>query len=129
MKARHALISACAALLFALQALLSPLIASASVARHAGDGQSVTMTAFGEICHAAAGDPAKRTQHNHGDCCVLCESGLRDAALFVVGALAAAYAPPPQAATAPRYDILDADRPRLSGWASSWSSQAPPSFS
>jgi hypothetical protein len=88
------------------------------------------MTVFGEICHTDAGDRDGKSHHAHRDCCILCESSLRDATLvFAVAWLAAPLAPLREEHRSVSYLVPDDARPRVSGWASSWSSRAPPFFS
>jgi len=126
---RDARIACVVALFFLMQSFLSPLIAHAGASRMTTDGPAVA-SLLGEICHDDAGDPAGKTHHNHGDCCILCGGPLRDAAiLFVVAWAVTEIAAPQQVQRFAANAIPDDARPRASGWASSWSSRAPPSFS
>ncbi|PPD44058.1 MAG: hypothetical protein CTY15_08340 [Methylocystis sp.] len=127
---RPALIAWAIALLLALQTLASPLVAAASAAKHHGDRSAVTLTVFGEICHSDAGGPAGKSDRVHHDCCILCEAGGRDAALvFILAFATTVLLPQRDAASASAHADTDETPPRASGWASSWSSRAPPSFS
>jgi len=126
---RPALIAWGIALLIALQSLLSPLMAS-SAGRPQSADPVVSLAPFAPICHADAGDPAGNDDKAHHDCCVFCQSGGRDAAVILFIAVVTALldtpkGPPSTAALAARDD----SPPRASGWASSWSSRAPPFFS
>lgn len=128
MGSRHAFIACGVALFFLLQAFLSPLLAQASARDARSDGPAVT-TILGKICHSDSGDPSGKAHHEHGGCCILCESDLRDVTLFVAVAwMAATLAPPVEMSFVVALERDDA-RPHTSGWASSWSSRAPPSFS
>ncbi|WP_363349551.1 hypothetical protein [Methylocystis echinoides] len=128
---RGALIAGCVALFLALQGLLAPLAAVAHAA-HPVDGASVSSLVDSEICHKGdAGDPSERARHNPHDCCILCQVHARDAA-FVAVAASAWIACALMRDAAPRAAVYpepkDA-RPKSAGWASSWSSRAPPFFS
>jgi hypothetical protein len=123
---RLALIACGLAILLALQTLASPLAAAASVNRH--DSPAIGLS-FNEICDSDPGAPGKK-HIAHQDCCVLCQSNTRDAATFILALLVAtATFDPAREATAPTYPQTQARPPRVVGWASSWSSRAPPSFS
>jgi hypothetical protein len=127
---RPALIAWAIALLLALQTLASPLVAAASAARHHGGHAAMSLTVFGEICHTDAGGPAGKSDRVHHDCCILCEAGGRDAALVFVLAFAVTVLHPQRdAAPASAHADTGEAPPPASGWASSWSSRAPPSFS
>jgi hypothetical protein len=118
---------ACLVALFViLQGLAS---VGASFVRH-GDGP--TNAFFSAVAFCAAGSPhdkAPSQQPIHSQCCVLCGARDYDGASVVV----LTPAPPPTASpAAPRLittNFVGAPPPPMSGWASSWSSRAPPSFS
>ncbi len=72
------------------------------------------------------GIPA-RQHHDHSDCCVFCSGGNRDASADVVAILVSFvifFAPRTDGSVRVviRHDLV----PRPIGWASSWSSRAPP---
>lgn len=74
--------------------------------------------------HGDRGLPLQKRAH--AQCCVLCGGRHFDgAALLVVGRLCAPTAPPPVPEAIER-EAAGAPRQFASGWASSWSSQAPP---
>jgi hypothetical protein len=133
---RGALIAGAVALFFALQGLFAPFVAMNAHAAHAANGASVGPS-IGGVAESAlcqkddAGAPADHARHDHQGCCILCEASARDAAFVLVVAFAAAALAPRQDAGAPGADYSkphDA-RPKAAGWASSWSSRAPPFFS
>jgi hypothetical protein len=116
------------ACLFALQGLF--LAAGPGAAERALAGVGWNIAAAGEYC-AAQRDDAQPAHDQHESCrhCVFCADGERDvsfliAAIFtkIVLATEDADVPPPPKA------CQEHDR-RLIGWASSWSSCAPPTFS
>ncbi len=126
-----ALIACAVALFVALHGLLAP-IATASHAAHPAGGPSVSAFADTEICNKGdIGDPSDHARYNRHDCCILCQASARDATLLGAIAWAAAWiaSAPDASPSAPDYPEPEGARPPSIGWASSWSSRAPPSFS
>lgn len=123
-----ALIAGCVILFFALQGLLAPLVATVFAAAPQADGPTVSVLAVGKICHRDAGGPADQV-HDHDACCILCQDKARDAALVVLTACASALILPPRGAAPAERPEAPKPRPGSMGWASSWSSRAPPFLS
>jgi hypothetical protein len=119
------LIGACLAILFVLQGLA----AAQGAAAHAD--RAASASAFAPICltHDAGPDGAPTERHHPFRCCFFC--GPADVDVFAGRPLwRASQRFAPSIAAAPiRPATHPAPNPRLSGWATSWSSQAPPLFS
>ncbi len=116
----RALVAAVAACLFFLQGLGALATAHA---HSAPAGVALTLAP----CHdAAKGEAPAAPRHEHSDCCLSCEASARQLILAValLSGVAALLPPESEAAAAmpPQSDI----RPPPIGWASSWSSRAPP---
>lgn len=82
------------------------------------------------LCAASEGsdDPAAPTHHVHGEHCLTCPNGGVTQPMRAVATIIAATIEP--AAASPReWRRRDERPPPVSGWISSWSSQAPPFFS
>jgi hypothetical protein len=130
---KRALIAGAVALFFSLQGLFAPFVAmNAHAANGASLGPSIGVAAESALCQTDdAGAPADRAGHDHQGCCILCEASARDAAFALVVAFTAAALAPRQDAVAPGADYPEPQdaRPKAAGWASSWSSRAPPFFS
>lgn len=127
---RSTLLACGLAILLALQALSGPLAFAANAAKSQGDRVVADLVTLGAWCaHDAGEGSGGKTDRAHVDCCVLCQSGARAVATVLVF-FTADLVDPPRAATAPAAwaDAGDAP-PRVIGWASSWSSRAPPFFS
>lgn len=127
-KLRHAHLAWAVICALVLQTALS---SHALHPRHGMPGEagveSAVAFAQGEICDSAAGDPAKHAGRDHSDCCVLCQPIARDAALFVAAVWASVAVAPSEAAEPElRRPAPDDPRPPSTGFASAWSSRAPP---
>jgi hypothetical protein len=112
------------AILFAALAFAAPL-QERGFANSAAQG--VAVSADDAVC-AGAGDDSASSDHRHHalQCCLFCKSGARKASLavFIVILFAANSAREPTR-VGPQTGIASA-RLRASGWASAWSSRAPP---
>lgn len=124
-----ALIAGCVVLFFALQGLLAPLVATVLGGAPPADGATVSVLAYNKICHRDAGDPFDQAGHDHDACCILCQAKARDAAPVVIAAYASALIAPPRGAAPGDQPEYAEPRPKSMGWASSWSSRAPPAVS
>ncbi len=119
------------ACLFVLQALAFVFSSNGRVAFASGDG-GASIAMAGEICHAAAhdgfgGDKAPSPDRRHRPHCALCVAGHRDLPLPAVGLIVAVIVfVAPLSDEAPARFFPDDMAPPPLGWASSWSSRAPP---
>lgn len=124
----RAVIAGVVTLLLVLQGLV--FAGSAALARTAGDGVSPSVVASASHCIPSSGDtdPAKR-HADHSLCCIFCNANVRDATFIGVAAflVAMTVAVGAAAATVVRPNRDDFDK-HPTGWTSSWSSRAPPSF-
>jgi len=121
------LIGACLALLLALQGLAAAQGASAHAdTAAAAPGSAITQTCFP---HDAGSNTAPTERRHPFSCCFFC--GQADVDLFSGRALWRAFLSlAPGGAGAPgRATARPGPDRRLFGWATSWSSQAPPLFS
>jgi hypothetical protein len=85
----------------------------------------------GLSCVAHADDDAPNQEHrDHAQCCVFCATSGRDALLLLVFAFLTetAFLTPEKSPSVVGFLLNDMDEHPL-GWASSWSSRAPPSIS
>ena len=122
---RPALLALGIALLLLVKALGAPVLASAAAA-----GADSAASIFTKICHAA-NDADSGAAHQHSDCCIICQAESRDGVLLFLAACFIAILLFPRVAATRRVRALKRGErpPRESGFASSWSSQAPPHFS
>jgi hypothetical protein len=81
-------------------------------------------------CYAPAGDEAPaHPRRSHAQCCVTCAAAGRDLLAFLVlGIYIAGYCFAPTAYVSAAYFTHRGFFPSVLGWASSWSSRAPPVF-
>ncbi|HEY8066875.1 MAG TPA: hypothetical protein VIF40_19445 [Methylosinus sp.] len=89
-------------------------------------GRGASISTVAAYCGAPSPDNAPTDRH-HALCCILCSAGARDTAPDVIALLPdiAPYASlEPGALVVPLVEGDGAKRPP--GWASSWSSRAPP---
>lgn len=124
-------VAACLVILQSLSAALAP---HGRHVAHPGDETGVVASGGYEICRIdaqRAGENRPAQEHRHADqCCLICAAGGRDGAAFgaVFFAVVTNLLAPPIARIVDRPIVVDADgRPK--GWASSWSSRAPPFLS
>lgn len=96
---------------------------------HADSGVVAFMD--GALCGAdMQGDGETPTPRGHSQCCVLCMSNAHAGLLRFAAALFDIVAfPTPRFGAAIAWRFSDDPIAPLAGWASSWSSRAPPSFS
>ncbi|GLI91756.1 hypothetical protein [Methylocystis echinoides] len=128
---RRTLFACGLAVLLALQGLSSPLALAATAPTSQGDGVVANLATLGAWCaHDADDASGGGADHAHSNCCVMCQSGARDTAAVLAFVVVAIGVDPFREAAAPPVPA-DADDipPRMIGWASSWSSRAPPFFS
>lgn len=122
--ARRAIVSAVALCLFALQML--SLALGTAMRPGAGDAPGLRASGSSAYCKSHRDGGAPSRDGDHAQCCLLCAAG-RDAP-------SALPAPPPAPASDPhrRFFVFLPHRPAAppaespAGWASSWSSRAPP---
>ncbi|WP_371212540.1 DUF2946 family protein [Methylocystis sp. ATCC 49242] len=119
---------ACAASLV-FQAMLSPLVAPGTSSQNTETVAAAAMFLASPFCHDDAGNPSGKAGHSQHDCCLLCQGQSRDAMVVLAFVLATLTLDPAREAREPAYANYDDASPRLIGWASSWSSRAPPFFS
>ncbi len=126
----RSLVAGVVALLIVLQGLAA---IGSSFARsvYGGGEASFVASLLGPNCavDAHSGDKSPAQERGHSQCCVLC--GVRDfdgAALPGVAQISEAIAPL-QAPVSIERHFADSPTESPIGWASSWSSQAPPYFS
>lgn len=94
--------------------------------------QGATLSLAGEVCDAVAhdGDRAPAQHHHHHQQCALCGVGCRAPALDAVALIATVLVLALlQISDIPASLCCDGVETSLAGWASSWSSRAPPHFS
>lgn len=93
-------------------------------------GSGLTSSPDSANCNAQAGDEAPAHQRrSHAQCCLTCTAGGRDLLAFlVVGIYIAGYCFASAAYVSVAYFIHREFFPSVPGWASSWSSRAPPVF-
>ncbi|WP_159731843.1 hypothetical protein [Methylosinus sp. Ce-a6] len=92
-----------------------------------GAAVDVVTSADGRICRTHFGDGAPTQEHSgHFLCCIGCLNS-RDASAFALAVLfgVVAYSSPKAAISTIRFSMADSGSPPL-GWATSWSSRAPP---
>lgn len=126
-RARAIIASVMIACLFVLKVLA--LASSSALARDSADsvGRGASTSTVAAYCGAPSPDNAPTDRRHHALCCILCSAGARDTAPDVIALLPdiAPYASPePGALVVPLVEGAGAKRPP--GWASSWSSRAPP---
>jgi hypothetical protein len=124
---RTALFACGLAFLMTLQILAAPVMRA-----HAGSADSgavYSLAAISPDCHSDVGDPSGKSERGHHDCCILCQTLTRDAAIVFVWATVVLTVDLTREAQAVFYAEPKTARPRAVGWASSWSSRAPPFFS
>jgi len=124
------LVAGVLALLIILQGLAA---IGSSVARsaHSGGETIVVVSLLGATCVADAqgDDHSPAPQRGHGQCCVLCGARDFDGAAFPgVARICDAIAPMRTPVSIDRHFVSAPNHSPI-GWASSWSSQAPPIFS
>lgn len=92
------------------------------------DGRSQAFAAIGLNCAATAGDSAPaRPREAHAQCCVICNGAARELlALFIASACLAAFSSARKTSTLIDYFFNSISVSPVPGWASSWSSRAPP---
>lgn len=117
------------AALLVFQVILSPLLAPAAYSQNPETAAAAAAFVASPICHDDAADPSGKAGHSQHDCCVLCQWQSRDGMIVLAYAIATLTLDVAREAAAPAYDRSDDESPRLIGWASSWSSRAPPFFS
>ncbi|WP_400767860.1 hypothetical protein [Methylosinus sporium] len=115
--ARRAFVSALALCLFALQAF----VAASLVRAHDASAAGVSASAYCEP-HRDGAPPAER---EHAPCCILCVSG-RDLPSLAEPPSEEPILAPPVAFAFVAYASTAPPRRVPVGWASSWSSRAPP---
>lgn len=72
------------AILLALQALSAPLAFAARASEGRGDGVAASLVSPQPWCaHNPDEGSGGKTDRGHHDCCVLCQSGVRDASILV----------------------------------------------
>lgn len=123
------IVAGAVACLFLLQTLAFVFSSNGRIAFSSGDvGASIAMA--GEICQAKT-DGGKAPAHSsHSHHCALCSTGDRDHAVDAVALLATVIVVlAPHSNDAPAWFVHDEPTPSPLGWASSWSSRAPPIFS
>lgn len=126
---RGALLALAFAAVLVFQSILSPLLAPVASSQIPGTVAAAATSVASPICHDDAGDPSGKAGHSQHDCCVLCQWQSRDAMVVLAYAIATLTFDVAREAGAAAYDRSDDESPRLIGWASSWSSRAPPFFS
>lgn len=91
-------------------------------------GSSLISSSYTENCAAKAGDEAPAHQRSaHAQCCVTCAAAGRDPLALVIAAIyVAGYCFLSAACVFVAYFIRRRFFARVLGWASSWSSRAPP---
>jgi hypothetical protein len=109
---------------------LAAVCSSLAYSARAGEG-AVVFSPPGANCVLDAQDDHHSPVHEHSDaqCCVLC--GARDfneAAIVAVALIVASLEPPQPSSSTDAYSAEAPLKPPA-GWASSWSSRAPPFFS
>lgn len=125
----RALIAGVAACLLLLQSFAIILSPNGSAALSHGD-QAAALALAGELCGDGPHDgrDAPASHHHH---CALCITGNRDlsldAAVLLIATLVVLTLP--QGEASPAWVRRSESKPSLAGWASSWSSRGPPSFS
>jgi hypothetical protein len=97
-----------------------------------GRATTAVSSAFGWSTPLACADGAdgRPADHERGsnDCCILCGARALDPAFPFTPSLDVAFTPP-RAQTAPMAPSARGTIRRPTGWASAWSSRAPPHFS
>jgi hypothetical protein len=96
-----------------------------------GNGNSQIVAAANEHCsHPAQGDgePPAHEHHDHSHCCILCGKYIARSLDHVDVFFTSIAFPAPRRAVSIIEHFLDARDKRPTGWASSWSSRAPPLF-
>lgn len=124
------LIAGVAACLLLLQSFAVVFSLSGRAALSHGD-RAAALARAGELCDAGSHDDGQAPAPHHHQHCALCVAGHRDlsldGAVFLVATVIVLALPQSEASPAQfRHDEL---KPSPSGWASSWSPRAPPSFS
>ncbi|WP_036280674.1 hypothetical protein [Methylocystis sp. ATCC 49242] len=108
--------------------LLQSLAAVGFSVSHSADAGAVF--ALDPACARDAGHPyAPHQAHDHGHCCILCDTVARLAAPPPIVSTLSGALPAPSAHHYPDIESLSiGGRERQIGWGTSWSSQAPPSL-
>lgn len=116
------------ACLLALQGFL--LASGPSVAERALGAAGWDIAAAGEYCAAQRND-AQPGHDQHDGCrqCVFCAHGQRDVSFLIGAIFTTVVSSTEDAGVSPPPTFSDERDRRLIGWASSWSSRAPPAFS
>lgn len=127
---RRALIAGAAACLLLLQTFAS-ILSPTGRAVFANGVPGAVLSMAGDLCETDAHDGGKPPAQHHHQHCTLCVANARDLSLdaAVVLIATAIVLALPQSGAAPAWVGGNDVTPSLPGWASSWSSRAPPSFS
>lgn len=126
---RRAAIAGVVLSLFVIQSLIVAL--GANFVRKSVDGGGAIVAMAGDYCDSHGGDAAPAPgRHNHSQCLTSCCQSSRDSAILVfVSLVGAPDLVSPSIKILVRGALDEGPPRRLSGWASSWSSRAPPRLS
>lgn len=125
-------IGACALIvLFVSQAIAFDVSTNARLAGVGGAPEAVYAVGDAFCSRGAREDDghAPERQGHHAQCCILCGSNDHKTVVEVAAFFSIALRAAPQAPTRALRAVPDDPDRRLIGWASAWSSRAPPSFS
>ena len=93
-------------------------------------GSDAVLSSIGERCDPSDHSSPAPIRHDHSQCCILCSSAGGDGRLLPLAILSfvITFFPEPRNVSTIEYSP-ELSVKRLIGWASSWSSRAPPIFS
>ena len=98
---------------------------------HDSHGVGIADLKGGVYCRAGESSDAPAQEHrDHAQCCIACETSGRDALLLALGVFRGfVFCSPPEAVLSIAHFLTDDVEVSPVGWARTWSSRGPPSFS